>query len=81
MQEVVCRSPPYAMLELTPEGTAAPRLALRLETQPHWVLTVTYVRLKDQGSGEPSIRMGGATFQRPTGFLCSNPGPLLLSQG
>ncbi|KAK2509329.1 hypothetical protein MC885_006591 [Smutsia gigantea] len=24
MQEVVCRSPPYAMLELTPEGTAAP---------------------------------------------------------
>nr|KAF6415825.1 guanylate cyclase 2D, retinal [Molossus molossus] len=24
MQEVVCRSAPYAMLELTPEGTAAP---------------------------------------------------------
>ena len=27
--------------------------------------TDTYVRLKNQGSGEPSIRMGGATFQRP----------------
>lgn len=31
MQEVVCRSSPYAMLELTPEGTAAaPRVAFGL---------------------------------------------------
>lgn len=34
MQEVVCRSPPYAMLELTPEGTAAPCLAFGLERHP-----------------------------------------------
>ena len=40
MQEVVCRSAPYAMLELTPEGTAAPCLVLGLETQPRWVLTL-----------------------------------------
>ena len=43
--------------------------------------TDTYVRLKNQGSGEPSIRMGGATFSAPQGFLCSDPGPLLLPQG
>ena len=40
MQEVVCRSAPYAMLELTPEGTAAPCLVLGLETQSLWVLTL-----------------------------------------
>lgn len=34
MQEVVCRSAPYAMLELTPEGMAAPCLAFGLERHP-----------------------------------------------
>lgn len=40
MQEVVCRSAPYAMLELTPEGTPPPPphprpgLAVRTESQP-----------------------------------------------
>lgn len=34
MQEVVCRSAPYAMLELTPEGTAAPGAAAGPERPP-----------------------------------------------
>lgn len=34
MQEVVCRSAPYAMLALTPAGTAAPRVGFGLEGPP-----------------------------------------------
>lgn len=34
IQEVVCRSTPYAMLELTPEGRDAPRITLGPERHP-----------------------------------------------
>lgn len=34
MQEVVCRSAPYAMLELTPEGMAVPTVAFGLQRHP-----------------------------------------------
>lgn len=34
MQEVVCRSAPYAMLELTPEGMAVPTVAFGLQKHP-----------------------------------------------
>lgn len=34
MQEVVCRSAPYAMLALTPAGTAASRVGFELQGPP-----------------------------------------------
>lgn len=74
-------SAPYAMLELPPEeyGTS-PRLVLGLETQLAGNAD-TYVHLKDQGSGEPSITRGGVTFQRSMVSSVLDPGTLLPPQG
>lgn len=69
MQEVVCRSAPYAMLELTPEGTAAPRLALRLERDPASLGTDSYL-CAPEGSGQWRAKHqdGRGDLSAPHGF-------------
>lgn len=91
MQEVVCRSPPYAMLELPPEGKAAPCLLVGLERHPAVrrgpaipSLPPCRPPLKLGSDGSRRWRRkhqdgrGGFSVPVLNGFLC--PRPNLLSQ-